>query len=98
MMDTASKDVLQNSGLSSIDGDTRTSGRLGGNILLVVVVIVVVLGVVVEVVVIGTMGLPGLAVVAGVVLGRSGLGEDGLYAGISPHILSSFEPVCIILF
>lgn len=98
MIDTASKDVLQKSGLSSMAGILGRSGRLGGIILLVVVtvvgvvaaVVVVEMGVVVEMVVVVVVNLV-LIVVVGV--GRSGLWEDGLYTGMSPHILSFFEPI-----
>lgn len=93
IIDTASKDVLQKSGLSSMAGTLGRSGRLGGIVLPVVVTIVGVVAavVVVEMVVMVMVGLV-LVVVVGVGVGMSGLWEDGLYTGMSPHILSFFEP------
>lgn len=92
MIDTASKDVLQKSGLSSTAGTLGRSVHLGGTVLPVVITVleVVVEAVVVEAVVVVMVGLV-LAVDVGV--GRSGLWEDGLYTGMSPHILSFFEPI-----
>lgn len=99
MTDTASKDVLQKSGLSSTTttaGALRTSGRLvvSGDVTTLDVVAAGVLA----------LGLTGMAVlrltavmvtavtlVAG--LGNSGLDVVGLYAGMSPQILSFFEPM-----
>lgn len=102
MIDTASKDVLQKSGLSSaaVAGTAavvvRTSGRLGGAAAVAGTVPRVVVRTVVVVVVVVVVGV-GVAVTAvlvvGAAFGTSGLSEVGLYTGMSPHILSFFEPV-----
>lgn len=91
MTDTASKDVLQKSGLSSTTptaGALRTSGRLvvSGDVTALVVVAVGVL-------VLGLTGVMVTAVTLVAGLGNSGLDVVGLYAGMSPQILSFFEPM-----
>lgn len=92
MIDTASKDVLQKSGLSaSTAGTLGRSVRLGGTVLPVVITVV---GVVVEAVVVEAVVVVMVVLVltVDVEVGRSGFWEDGLYTGMSPHILSFFEP------
>lgn len=89
MIDTASNDVLQKSGLSSTT--TATGGRLGGIGLLVVYVT----GVTGLVILVMDLVITVVAVldIVGTVVGGSGLCEVGLYAGMSPQILSSFAPI-----
>jgi len=89
MIDTASKDVLQKSGLSSTT--TATGGRLGG-IGLLVVYATGVTGVVILVIDLVTTVLAVLDIV-GTVVDGSGLCEVGLYTGMSPQILSFFAPI-----
>lgn len=89
MIDTASNDVLQKSGLSSTA--TATDGRLGG-IGLLVVDVTEITGVVILVKDLVTTVLTVLDIV-GTVEDRSGSCEVGLYTGISPQILSLFVPI-----
>jgi len=92
IIDTASKDVLQKSGLSStLGGFLGASGRLDDDVLPAVGMVVPVVWGAVAVTVV--LVLADVVVVVGVVRGRSGLWEIGLYTGMSPHILSSFEPI-----
>jgi len=90
MIDTASNDVLQKSGLSSTT--TATGGRLGG-IGLLVVYVTEVTGLVILVMDLVITVLAVLVDIVGTVVDGSGLGEVGLYTGMSPQILSFFAPI-----